>query len=211
MPISESIGSLPVLGLIYNYGPYAAAAFLFLINPGTGWLLMHIEARVGGTPPGNRPHYLAELWGERVFLPLCIGCAVFILQKAPVVKDGWYTHWLWHVAMLAAGVYLSYWLEKGALKGDQYTLAQEKSPAKAWHTFILPFVFYWLASAAVPVVINFTLLPIASGGVVAGLAMFIIMNLMDQAEIRKDPYAKTDAHMECEYSPEFRCFPRDAY
>ncbi len=206
MPVSQNIGALPFLGWIFDHGFHFAYGVMLVADIGIVWLLMWIESRRGGLPIRERPYYNAQVWGDLVFLPLYLASAAVILQEAPPLS-GWYTSPWFHWGLLAATFSLSIGAEVGAVRGGQYTLAQELSPSKLWHTLIFGIVGYWLGCVLVPAVANMALEPLASAGLVAGIIGFIAMNVLDWRDLAKDPEAKTNVHMECHYFP-FACFPR---
>lgn len=151
-PISTKIGGLPWLSWVYDSGPWWAAIVMITADFVTIYYLMWLESLGGGPAPWERSHYKTFLWNDTIFIPLFMAMAVVILQDAPKL-DGWYTQPSWHVLLLVAGFTISIFLEVGALKNGQYTMEQELSPSKLWHTFIFGIVFYWLASVLIPILV----------------------------------------------------------
>ncbi len=148
MLVSEKFGGLAGLDWIFDHGPWFAVIMTIIADFGIICALMHAE----GVPPWERRHYKTFLWNDTVFIPLYMGVAVVVLSDHSGFS-GWYTSTWWHVLLLALGFVISFALEVGALKSGQYTMSQELSPSKLWHSFIFGIVFYWLASSIIPVVL----------------------------------------------------------
>ena len=157
-----------------------------------------------GVMPWNRPFYWAALWGDFVFLPLWVGMVTVVLERAAPM-NGFYTSPWWHASLLIGGFIVSVSIEVGAVKAGQYTMSQEFSPSKLWHTFIFGIVFYWLASSFIPVILaswsNLASAGWAVGGVIVGVLGFLAANSLDWRELKKDPRAKTDTHLAGTYIP----------
>lgn len=154
MLISETIGGLPILSKVYDYGPLWAAIIVFIADYGVICGLMLHESRYGALPPWKRTFYKTFKWNDTVWIPLIMAMAAVILEDAPRL-EGWYTSTWWHIFLLAIGFAISLYTEYDALTGSkrQYTWAQELAPSKLWHTLIFGIVFYWLLSALVPVIV----------------------------------------------------------
>ena len=153
MSVSEKFGALPFLSFVWDHGPIAAAFIVLLADFGIVFALMALEAISPEAPmPWKRTHYYSFLWGDTIFLPLYAAGVVFVLRNAQPL-DGFYTSQFWHLALLAGGFALSIFIEVGALKNGQYTMSQEFSPSKLYHTFIFGVMFYWIASTLIPVIV----------------------------------------------------------
>ncbi len=197
MFVSEKIGALSGLGWIFDHSPWFAVIMTIVADFGVICALMYAE----GISPTQRAHYKTFLWNDTIFIPLYMGVAVVVLQGHPGFS-GWYTSTWWHVLLLALGFAISIALEVGAVKGGQYTISQELSPSKLWHTFIFGIVFYWLASTIIPVVLAVGTLQPASRAILmfALLALAIVgfgFNMFRDAML---PFPK-DAHLEGTWSP----------
>lgn len=146
MLISEKIGGLPLLSWVYDSGPIPAALIVLGADFGIICLLMLLE----GFPPWQRQLYKTFAWNDTIFIPLYAAVAVVILQQTPQL-DGFYTQTWWHVLLLILGFAFSFLMEWNALKVGQYTMSQELSPSKLWHTLIYGVMFYWLTSVLIPI------------------------------------------------------------
>lgn len=153
MPVSEKIGGLPLLSWIFDYGPWWAASIMFVADFGIIWLLMIAEGlSPHGVMPWNRHHYKTFIWNDTIWIPLYMAMVVIVLQGAPKLSSFYTERWV-HVAVLVLGFVMSLGLEWQAVKNGQYTMSQELSPSKVWHTVIYGIVFYWLVATIVPVAI----------------------------------------------------------
>ncbi len=189
---ADKFGGLPYLSALWNHGWAGALFIMWVVDLGLVYFFELLE----GVPPWKRPYYHAQLWGDLIFLPLYFACATLIFERAPPMS-GFYTARWWHYSILALGIALSIIMEVGAVKGGQYTLSQELSPSKLWHTIIFPVVFYWIFSALVPVLVNFWVVPAASAGIVVAATGFYIMNWLDWQDLT----SKTNVHLEGTYIP----------
>jgi len=191
MPLSEKIGSLSWLSFVWDHGPVTAALIVFAIDFGAICLLMCLE----GMAPQNRTLYKAMLLGDSIFLPLYAAAVVMILEGSSELS-GFYTASWWHWSLLLLGFIVSIAMEVGAVKGGQYTMSQELSPSKLWHTFIFGIIFYWLASTIIPVVVVHR----SAGGMlllVISIVGFVYANCLDW----KAGLVLESMHLEGSYVP----------
>lgn len=146
--VGDKFGALPLLSLVFDYGPLFAAGVEFLVDFLVIGALMYIE----GIPPWKRGQYKTFLWFGGVLVPIYLAVTTLVLQEAPELS-GFYTERWWHILLLIIGFSISLGLEVSALRNGQYTLSQELSPSKLWHTLIFGIVFYWVASSVLPVLL----------------------------------------------------------
>ena len=142
MSNSELIGALPLLGRLWNLKPYEAAILVFFLDFGMICFWMVAEGR----GPFKRHLYATFSIGDSIFIPLYIFAATQVMWDSSPSAT-WYTTPAWHWFVLFAGVASSILLEVLAVHGGQYTLSQELSPSKLWHTIIFAVVFYWLMTS----------------------------------------------------------------
>ncbi len=193
MLVSHKIGGLPFLSDIFDYGPIGAAVIMFIADFGVIYLLMIAEGfSKEGVMPWHRSHYKTFLWNDTVFIPLYMFMAAVLLRGEPA-HSALYTEGWWHVSLLILGFAISLFLEFGAVKFGQYTMRQELSPSKLWHTFIFGIVFYWLASTIIPVLMAASKQKdLTSGILVAAAIIGFVYNTYRDSYL---PFPK-DAHLE---------------
>jgi hypothetical protein len=193
MLVSHKIGGLPVLSSIFDHGPLGAALIMIVADFGLVCAFMLLE----GIPPWQRSHYKTFLWNDTIFIPLYLYVVTALLERG-AAHSGWYTSNYWHYALLCAGCAASIAIEVGAVKGGQYTLSQEFSPSKLWHTLIFGIVAYWILSTLVPAVLTaydrrdwfaYVLLLVAAAG-------FFYNSYLDATQRSPE-----DAHLEGTYVP----------
>src|SRR3989344_3151277 len=196
MLVSNKIGGLPLISSIFDHGPSAAYGIAFIAGFGIVCMLMVLEGlSFRGVMPWNRPFYWAALWGDFVFLPLWVGMVTVVLERAAPM-NGFYTSPWWHASLLIGGFIVSVSIEVGAVKAGQYTMSQEFSPSKLWHTFIFGIVFYWLASSFIPVIMEAFLRPQMWHLLVLVAAVGFFFNSYRDATL---PFPE-DAHLEGSWS-----------
>ncbi|HEY4501754.1 MAG TPA: hypothetical protein VJJ20_01645 [Candidatus Paceibacterota bacterium] len=193
MLISEKIGGLPLLSWVFDHGPIWAGVIVLIADFGIICALMYAE----GIPPTQRTHYKTFLWNDTIFIPLYMAMTVVILQDAPKYV-GFYTSWSWHALLLAFGFATSVYLEHTAITGEerQYTISQELSPSKLWHTFIFGIVFYWILSVFIPLLMEAFLRPQMWHLLVLVAAVGFFFNSYRDATL---PFPE-DAHLEGSWS-----------
>ena len=195
--ISQRIGGLPYLSAIWDHGPLVAAMAMLIVDFGIVCLLMLAE----GHPPWHREHYKTFLWNDTIFIPLYLAVVVAVLKDAPPIT-GFHTERRWHYFLLAGAFVLSLLVETAAIHSGQYTIGQQLSPSKLWHTFVFGIVGYWLSSSLIPLL----LAPKSRWAVACILiaAAGASYNCYRDLTIRPFPY---DAHLEGTYVP-WRWTPR---
>ncbi len=178
------------LSLIWSLNPLLAALVVVAVDFGMICLLMCLEGR----PPWQRTHYKTFLYNDTLFIPLYIAMAVVVQQYSESPGE-FYTSNSWQVGLLIMGFALSFIIEYFGVKRGQFTLSQELSPSKLWHTFIFGIIFYWSFSSLIPVVIIHRPLWAISFVLLSFLG-FIYMCYLDLVL----PWPK-DAHLEGNYIP----------
>lgn len=189
---SRSAGILPALD-IYRWvarpwGPFAAAAIMILAD---FVAILVIRRLVEGDP--TIPRYWTFRFNDTLFIPMIlIGMGYALRAWTP--SNGWYTQRWWHLTLLAFGFGLSLLMELSPVKCGYYTMAQELSPSKLWHTFIFAIVAYWMLSALVPLLVTqrSTLVTLTFA---IGFAGFVSMVVLDTIA----PMTKTGDHIEYNY------------
>jgi hypothetical protein len=154
MSLSEKLGALPFLGWVWDLSPFWAAAMVLIADFGIIFGLMALEGLSStGVWPWKRTHYRTFLVNDTIVFPVFMYLAVAILNDPPRAVGGpaWF-HW----ALLIGGFAVSILMEFKAVKDGQYTMSQEFSPSKLWHTLIFGVMFYWL-------MLSFSALIIATG------------------------------------------------
>lgn len=140
----DKLNGIPVLSWIYGIHPIWALIVAIIVDYGIIRVLMRYE----GLPAAQRELYLAFKWNDTIFIPLFIAVAVYVLRSVDYL-EGFYTTSWWHWSVLAVGFAISLLMEYGAVRSGQFTMAQELSPSKMWHTIIFGVMFYWLANSVV--------------------------------------------------------------
>lgn len=184
--LSEKFGGLPVLSEVWNYGPWAAAFIMVVVDFGILCTLQVLE----GIPPWQRGQYFTFRFNDTIFIPLFMAMATVIVEKAPLMH-GFYTERWWHLLALGLAFGISILMEVGAVKNGQYTMSQELSPSKLWHTFIFGIVGYWLISILMPVIVHAGYSPLAAVVAMVAAVGFIWMMYLDATT----PFPP-DAHLE---------------
>ena len=195
---SRKIGGLAGLSWIWDMGPIAAAATVITVDFGVICSLMCLEGR----PPWARRLYMAFAVNDTLFLPLFAAMAVVILRESRPLH-GFYTSKVWHYSVLSSGLLLSCLTEVHAMIQGRYTIGQEISPSKLWHTIIYCIVFYWMVSVLVPVIVVHRPMWAVIFSAVAAVG-FVSMLYLDA--VLPWPW---DAHLEGHYLPwEWHTRPR---
>jgi hypothetical protein len=201
MLVSEKIGGLPIVSsIIFDHGWLAAYLAMFAADFGVIVALMLCE----GTPPWERSHYKTFLWNDTIWIPLYLATATYFVSAAGQY-EGFFTQTWWHALLFVLGFAVSIFIEVGAVKNEQYTISQELSPSKLWHTFIFGVVFYWMLSILIP----FLAALYASGSVIGWLLFAatvagFFFNAYRDAVL---PFPK-NAHLEGTYVP-WNWYPRN--
>jgi len=146
---SKKIGGLPGLSWVWDTSPIAAAMIVLAVDFGIISALMCLEGR----PPWARQQALSFAVNDSIFLPLFAAMAVVILRQSKEFQ-GFYTSKTWHWIVLITGALLSISIEIGATIRGQYSVNQEMSPSKLWHTFIFCVMYYWFVSVVIPVIVS---------------------------------------------------------
>ncbi len=179
-----------ILSLLWNLRPLAAALVVVVVDFGMVCLLMCLEGR----PPWQRTLYKTFVYNDTVFIPLYIAMAVVVMQPVKAAST-FYTFPRWHMGLLVVGFVVSFLIEYIAVKRGQFTVSQELSPSKLWHTFIFAIIFYWSLSSLVLVAVIHR--PLWAMGLIAlSFLGFVYTCYLDLIL----PWPK-DAHLEGTYIP----------
>lgn len=138
---SSKLGGIPGLSWLWDRSPLWAALVVFIADFGIMMLLMLAE----GLPPWRRKQYVTVVWNDMFFYPVYAAMVVVVLRTSGPLH-GFFTSRGWHVGILITGFAISILCEWIGVRVDQYTMSQEMSPSKLWHTFIFGVMFYWLVS-----------------------------------------------------------------
>jgi len=190
-PISEKLGGLPYLSMVWDFGPLSAAIVMILVDFGGVCFFMYLEGR----PPWRRQLYKTFLWNDTIFIPLYMAMVVVILKDATVYPRFCTETW-WHIAVFLFACMLAVLIEVFAVNSGQYTFNQQLSPSKLWHTAISGVVGYWLAAPLIPVLAVYELNWSGIGILVALVGS--LYNVYRDVTTRPFPY---DAHLEGTYIP----------
>lgn len=182
--------TIHLLSSIWSLHPLVAALVVVALDFGMVGLLMCLEGR----PLWQRTLPKTFLYNDTLFIPLYIAMAVIVQQNSESLHR-FYVSTFWQAGLLVAGFVLSFFIEYVLVKGGQYTMSQELSPSKLWHTFIFGIIFYWSLSALIPIVVIHRQLW-AIGFIVLSLLGFVYMCYLDLTL----PWPK-DAHLEGGYIP----------
>jgi predicted CDP-diglyceride synthetase/phosphatidate cytidylyltransferase len=144
MPVSQKIGGL-FLAKIFDLHPVAAALIVIFADFLVTLIFMYLE----GVPPWQRHLYNSFLYNDTIFIPLYCAIVIFILRGTKL-SGSFYTQKWWHALLLIIAFSASVLLEINAIRTGQYSIAQEMSPSKLWHTFIFGVVGYWLMAPIIP-------------------------------------------------------------
>ncbi len=145
---SLKIGGL-WLSFIYDLPPICTSIVVLLADFGITCLFMIIE----GIFPWDRNLYSSFLYNDTLVIPAYCYIAASALRTLDV-RRGFYTSHLWHIAILVLTVTTSIALEVNAVRIGQYSISQELSPSKLWHTIIFGVVGYWLLSPIFPILFS---------------------------------------------------------
>ncbi|MGO9172439.1 MAG: hypothetical protein ACLP7P_10805 [Rhodomicrobium sp.] len=145
--VSRKIGGL-YLSSIFDFSPLVTAMIVIGVDFGITSLLMILE----GMPPWRRTLYSAFLYNDTIFIPLYCAMVVVILRHAALPRN-FYTLRRWHILLVVTSFATSIGFEANAIRTGQYTIAQELSPSKLWHTLIFGVVGYWLIAPLLPVMV----------------------------------------------------------
>lgn len=179
-----------LLRSIWSLSPIAVAFVVVAVDFGMVCLLMCLEGR----PPWRRTFYKTFLYNDTLFIPLYVAMAVVVQQHYNSLP-AFYASMSWQAGLLIIGFSLSFVIEYFAVKRGQFTMSQELSPSKLWHTFIFGIIFYWSFSSLVPVIVVHD--PLWAMALVAlSFVGFVYMCYLDLTL----PWPK-DAHLEGSYIP----------
>lgn len=128
------------LSWVYAGSPLRAALAVLFADAGVMFLLMCLE----GIPPWQRHLYFTVMVNDLCVYPVYAAMVVLILRGIRFSSLYWFMDRTFHVRVLYAGFVISAACEIIALATGEYTLAQELSPSKAWHTVIFGVMFYWM-------------------------------------------------------------------
>ncbi len=195
--VSQRIGGLPYVAAVWDRGPLVAATAMLVVDFGLTCALMYIE----GIPPWEREHYQTFLWNDTLIIPLYMAVVVLVLRGTPATT-AFYTERWWHWLLLGSAFALSLLIEAYAVQIGQYTMSQELSPSKLWHTFIFGIVGYWLMSTLLPVML--TPKPRWAAACLLIAVIWASYNVYRDATIRPFP---SGTHLEGSYIP-WRWAPR---
>lgn len=130
------------------WGPLAAAGIMIL---GDFVTIIFLQWAVEGR--FHVPQYWTFRFNDTLSIPLIIAGTAWLLRHWRPRHAPYTNHW-YHAALLLGGFALSIFLESGAVKSGVYTMSQELSPSKLWHTFIFGVVAYWMVAAIVPALLS---------------------------------------------------------
>ena len=150
--IPGAYGALPFLGQLWALPWWGVFLFVVFIDYGVIRLLMAYEER--NFPPHNkREMFFSFKANDTIVIPVFLaGCAQTMHHNSN--PEGWYTSMEWHVIALILCFAMSIALEIGAVTGLMFTVRQELSPSKLYHTFIFGIMGYWMLTGLVAVVAN---------------------------------------------------------
>jgi hypothetical protein len=190
-PLSKRLGGLPLISRVWDFGPVVAALTMLASDFGAICLLMCLE----GIPPWQREMYRSFIWNDTIFIPAYMAMVPVILGNS-MRLSGFYTKTGWHILLFFAALLVSIALELNAVLGSQYTVSQELSPSKLWHSAIFVIVGYWLASSVVPVIV--VRKPLWALGVVGLAVCGFLYNVYLDVTLSRYP---TTTHLEGTYIP----------
>lgn len=193
---SEKIGGPAPLARIWDLTPEAAGMLIFVLDFGVTCLLMILEGR----SPLHRQLYTTFVLGDAIYLPIYTIIAVVVIDHMPSWQVGrmWYTSPTWHRVVLLAAFAFSIGIELLAVRSGQYTMRQELSPSKLWHTIVFVPVFYW-AISSLPFVLHNSP-PRWKTVTFCLLVLWIVAMKVDARDLHR-----SDTHLECHYYPSFVC------
>lgn len=148
MSIPEHYGALPGLGLIWAVPALMTFMIALVIDFGMiMFVLMPLE-ETRGRPRRRRQYYATFVINDTVVIPLLLGLCALAMHRHPQ-PQGWYINSWWHLLVLLSVAFVSYKLEKDAVKAGQFTKEQELSPSKLWHSIIFVVIGYWMVTGTV--------------------------------------------------------------
>jgi hypothetical protein len=181
---SDKIGGVAFL---WDWAPIWAGLFLLVIDFVFVNALMYFPER-----RFHRPRWKSFAFGDSICLPLYGACAVYALRDMTpghtFYQQAWW-HWMLFLFFCAASILI----EVMQVKAGVYTMRQELSPAKLWHTAIFPVMAYFVASSGIPLLLEH---PRSWGflGCLVAIAGFVATLVWDQAWAKKNPELARATH-----------------
>jgi hypothetical protein len=131
--------ALSLVGRVFTWKPKWVFAFTFCIDFGVVNFLMLWEGKFG------RPRYLTFLVNDTIVIPVMVTMAAILIQSARSQKldQKWMPRW-WQLLILVLSFVASIQMEAGNVAKGVFTVSQEWSPSKMWHTFIFGLMGYWM-------------------------------------------------------------------
>lgn len=104
---------------------------------------------------GERQFFPSFIIGDVFLLPTYIGLSAYVANQIPRdVSAFWNKPWF-HWILLAIGLVISVYIEFAGMKsGTGFTLQQELTPSKLWHTLIFGLMFYLAMINIIPMFLS---------------------------------------------------------
>lgn len=134
-------GILRALAWAWTRNPFAIAVFVFAFDFGILLAIRNWERGSLFVPWDNRTFAI----GDSIFLPAYAGFAAMSLRSDPPVS-ALFRSKRWHLAVIAAGIALAVGLDLIAVGAGHTSVFAQFRPSKAYHTAIVPVLFYLLVS-----------------------------------------------------------------
>lgn len=163
------------LNKLLNMAPWQVFVFVYFIDFGIICALMCFE-ELRGKPVRARHKFLTFIINDTLVIPGLLATRAYVVQRSNT-GDSWYSQSWWYLAMLGLGVLISVGLEVVGVKEGDFTLRQEFSPSKLYHTIVFGPVFAAFVTSVPVVVMNrpaIWTLPLAAAFVVAEVAVLVI-------------------------------------
>ena len=173
MSNSDRISGLRPLSWIWNLNPLIAGIIVCTVSFTVVGLLMMLEGR----SLEQRELYRAFIGNDILFIPLYVAMTEVILRRAQPILGFCATNG-YHLGVLILGFLASLLLEYGAVHSGQYTMSQELSPSKLYHTLLFGVVFYWMV-APLPAIIRTRRPKWAMRLLCLAVLGFLFMNYLD--------------------------------
>lgn len=175
--IPEHYGALPVLGWVWALSLAAVYLAVVLMDFGVIFVLMkHEEFQL--KPVNKRRWYLTFVVNDLLLIPL------FLLRVTQTMNHyqhpvGPYTSIYFHLMVLAFWCWFSINMERDMVKKKVFTIGQERSRSKLYHTVIFGPMGYLMSMGFIFALANERRWDVLASEVVLAALWFLVVNVFD--------------------------------